>query len=68
MAGRLTDLTIGQKRAIWAWGFLALPIAFYVAIRFYPTVEAFRASFTNWNIVGRMMRVRNSKSPARRSG
>ena len=54
MAGRLTDLTIGQKRAIWAWGFLALPIAFYVAIRFYPTVEAFRASFTNWNIVGRM--------------
>ena len=23
-------------------------------IRFYPTVEAFRASFTNWNIVGRM--------------
>jgi len=54
VAGRLTDLTIGQKRAIWAWGFLALPIAFYVAIRFYPTLEAFRASFTNWNIVGRM--------------
>ena len=54
MARRLTDLTIGQKRAIWAWGFLALPIAFYVAIRFYPTLEALRASFTNWNIVGRM--------------
>jgi multiple sugar transport system permease protein len=54
VAGRLTDLSIGQKRAIWAWGFLALPIAFYVAIRFYPTIEAFRASFTNWNIVGRM--------------
>jgi multiple sugar transport system permease protein len=54
VARRLTDLTIGQKRAIWAWGFLALPIAFYVAIRFYPTLEAFRASFTNWNIVGRM--------------
>jgi len=51
---RLQDLTIGQKRAIWAWGFLALPVAFYVSIRFYPTVEAFRASFTNWNIVGRM--------------
>lgn len=51
---RLQDLTIGQKRAIWAWGFLALPVVFYVSIRFYPTVEAFRASFTNWNIVGRM--------------
>jgi multiple sugar transport system permease protein len=54
VARRHTDLTIGQKRAIWAWGFLALPIAFYVGIRFYPTAEAFRASFTNWNIVGRM--------------
>jgi len=51
---RLQDLTIGQKRALWAWGFLALPVAFYVSIRFYPTAEAFRASFTNWNIVGRM--------------
>jgi multiple sugar transport system permease protein len=48
------ELTLGQKRAIWAWGFLALPVLFYTTIRFYPTVEAFRASFTNWNIVGRM--------------
>ena len=54
MIPRLQDLTIGQKRAIWAWGFLALPVVFYATIRFYPTVEAFRASFTNWNIVGRM--------------
>jgi multiple sugar transport system permease protein len=51
---RLQDLTIGQKRAIWAWGFLALPVVFFVTIRFYPAAEAFRASFTNWNIVGRM--------------
>jgi multiple sugar transport system permease protein len=51
---RLQDLTIGQKRAIWAWGFLVVPVVFYVAIRFYPTLEALRASFTNWNIVGRM--------------
>jgi len=51
---RLQELTIGQKRAVWAWAFLALPIVFYVGIRFYPAAEAFRASFTNWNIVGRM--------------
>ncbi len=51
---RWQDLTIGQKRAVWAWGFLALPVVFYVGIRFYPAAEAFRASFTNWNIVGRM--------------
>ena len=54
MIRRLQDLTIGQKRAIWAWGFLALPVVFYATIRFYPAAEAFRASFTNWNIVGRM--------------
>lgn len=48
------ELSLSEKRALWAWAFLALPVAFYVAIRFYPTVEAFRASFTNWNIVGRM--------------
>lgn len=54
MIRRLHDLTIGQKRAIWAWGFLAVPVVFFVTIRFYPTLEAFRASFTNWNIVGRM--------------
>ena len=54
MIRRLQDLTIGQKRAIWAWGFLALPVVFFVTIRFYPAAEAFRASFTNWNIVGRM--------------
>ena len=47
-------MTLSQKRALWAWAFLALPVAFYVAIRFYPTAEALRASFTNWNIVGRM--------------
>lgn len=53
MLRRSQDLTIGQKRAIWAWGFLALPVVFYVTIRFYPAAEAFGASFTNWNIVGR---------------
>ena len=54
MIRRLQQLTIGQKRAVWAWAFLALPIVFYIGIRFYPAAEAFRASFTNWNIVGRM--------------
>jgi multiple sugar transport system permease protein len=31
-----------------------VPVVFFVGIRFYPAAEAFRASFTNWNIVGRM--------------
>ncbi len=54
MSHRFQDLTIGQKRAIWAWAFLSLPVVFFVAIRFYPAAQAFAASFTNWNIVGRM--------------
>ena len=54
MIPRLQELTIGQKRALWAWAFLAVPVVFFVAIRFYPAAEAFRASFTNWNIVGKM--------------
>src|SRR3954470_23339321 len=48
------DLTIGKKRALWAWAFLAVPLVFFVGIRFYPSAEAFRASFTDWNIVGKM--------------
>jgi len=54
LIGRLQDLTIAQKRAIWAWAFLSMPVVFYVTIRFYPAAQAFGASFTNWNIVGRM--------------
>ncbi|MDD7973048.1 carbohydrate ABC transporter permease [Roseinatronobacter alkalisoli] len=44
-------LTIGQKRVIWAWGFLAVPILFYAIIRFYPTFTAFYLSFTDWNLL-----------------
>lgn len=43
--------TIGQKRVIWAWAFLAIPIVFYVGIRFYPTFQAFWLSFTNWDLL-----------------
>ena len=43
--------SIGQKRVIWAWTFLALPILFYGAIRFYPTIQAFWLSFTNWDLL-----------------
>jgi multiple sugar transport system permease protein len=48
--GRLWQgLTLQQKQVVWAWGFLAVPILFYGLIRFYPTVEAFIISTTNWN-------------------
>lgn len=46
------NLTIMQKRTIWAWAFLAIPIVFFVVIRFYPTFNAFVLSFQEWNLLG----------------
>ncbi len=43
--------SIRTKRVIWAWGFLALPIVFYVGIRFYPTFQAFWLSLTDWDLL-----------------
>lgn len=45
-------LSLRARRALCAWSFLAVPIAFYAGIRFYPTVDAFLMSLTDWNIVG----------------
>ena len=39
------------KRLIWVWTFLALPVLFYSVIRFYPTLDAFRLSLTDWNLM-----------------
>lgn len=49
---KLTGLTVEQKRVVWAWGFLALPILFYVVIRFWPTADAFWLSLHSWNLLG----------------
>ncbi|GAA5628216.1 lactose transport system permease protein LacF [Brucella sp. NBRC 12953] len=49
---RLTDrLSMKTRRLIWVWSFLAVPILFYSVIRFYPTIEAFWLSFTNWDLM-----------------
>jgi multiple sugar transport system permease protein len=44
--------TIKQKQAIWAWIFLAVPVVFFVTIRFYPTFNGMYLSFTDWNLLG----------------
>lgn len=46
------NLTIRQKQIAWAWAFLAVPVIFYVVIRFYPTGNAFVISFQEWNLLG----------------
>jgi multiple sugar transport system permease protein len=49
---RWHNLTVHQKQVVWAWGFLSVPILFYVVIRFYPTGQAFVLSFMEWNLLG----------------
>ena len=49
---RMSDRTISQKRAMWAWIFIAVPIIYFILVRFYPTLDAFSISLTDWNIVG----------------
>jgi multiple sugar transport system permease protein len=48
----LDGLSLRARRTLSAWTFLALPIAFYAGIRFYPAAEALLTSLTDWNIVG----------------
>ncbi|MDJ0629963.1 MAG: sugar ABC transporter permease [Rhodobacter sp.] len=50
--GFYKNLSIRQKQIVWAWAFLALPVVFYVVIRFYPTGNAVLISFQDWNLLG----------------
>ena len=50
--GRVWDrLSLRRKRILWAWTFLAVPIVFYCLIRFWPTLEAFWISVTDWTLL-----------------
>lgn len=50
---RLYDrLTIGQKQALSAWMFLALPVVFFVVVRFYPTFQSAGISLTERSLMG----------------
>jgi multiple sugar transport system permease protein len=44
--------TIEERRIRWAWIFLAIPLVFYITIRFWPTADAFALSFQKWNLLG----------------
>lgn len=44
-------LSIAGKQIVWAWAFLALPVAFFAIVRFYPTLEAFYLSLTDWDLL-----------------
>ncbi len=43
-------MKLRHKRVLTAYLFLAIPLLFFVLVRFYPMLYAFSISFTNWNI------------------
>ena len=45
-------MTLAKKRALSAWIFIAVPLIYFILVRFYPTLDAFSIAFTDWNIVG----------------
>jgi len=44
-------LSLGARRALWAYAFLAVPLGFFVAIRLIPAGSALFISLHRWNIV-----------------
>ena len=44
-------LSLGARRALWAYAFLAAPLGFFVAIRLVPAASALFISLHRWNIV-----------------
>ena len=44
-------LSIATKQIVWAWAFLSLPLLFFTVVRFYPTLEAFYLSVTDWDLL-----------------
>ncbi|MDR6293217.1 MULTISPECIES: carbohydrate ABC transporter permease [Inquilinus] len=52
MRSPVAGLSVRAKQVVWAWGFLAVPVLFYIVIRFWPTLDAFWLSFTDWNLLG----------------
>lgn len=47
----MTTLSHNTRKLLWVWSFLALPVLFYSVIRFYPTLEAFWLSLTDWDFL-----------------
>ena len=44
--------SLAHKQAACAWAFLALPIAYFTIVRFWPAIDAVSLSLSRWNLVG----------------
>lgn len=45
----MSRLTISQRRSMWAYIFLFVPMVFFIFIRILPTLSAFNISLHEWN-------------------
>ena len=45
----MRNLSISQRRALWAYIMLFVPMAFFIFIRIIPTLSAFNISLHDWN-------------------
>lgn len=45
----MLNLTLAQRKVVWAYIFLAIPILFFLTIRIYPTFFAFEMSLYDYN-------------------
>jgi multiple sugar transport system permease protein len=44
-------LRLGTRRALWAYAFLLIPLAFFLAIRVAPAVSSLYISMHEWNVI-----------------
>lgn len=51
MTVRSRALTTGQRRTMWAYIFLLVPLLFFISIRFAPTLFAMSVSLFRWDIL-----------------
>ena len=45
----MSRMTISQRRTVWAYIFLFVPLLFFIFIRIVPTLSAFNISLHDWN-------------------
>ena len=45
-------MRLRHRQALTAWAFLAVPLAFYASVRFWPAIDAVMLSLSRWNLVG----------------
>ncbi|MDQ3460469.1 MAG: sugar ABC transporter permease [Deinococcota bacterium] len=43
-------LTLAKRQALWAYAFLAVPLAFFLLVRIWPALQSFQLSLSTWHV------------------